>query len=130
MPHKKSRWIHAPSLWLALVLPAIVLLPWDVAADRSLRCNGRLVSIGAPKAQVEEICGPPDHIAQWEVGRDSAISQRFDYETERYMAPKLIIGPIHMERWTYNFGSTRFIRYLEFQNGKLIRIETGDKGRD
>jgi len=54
----------------------------------------------------------------------------FDYESERYLAPKLIIGPIKMERWTYNLGSNKFIRYLEFQNGRLIRIITGDKGSD
>jgi hypothetical protein len=33
-----------------------------------------------------------------------------------------------MERWTYNFGPTRFKRHLYFENEELIQIETGEKG--
>jgi len=34
------------------------------------------------------------------------------------------------EVWTYNFGSRTFVRYLEFANGTLVRIETGGYGYD
>ena len=101
-----------------------------VSADRSVRCDGRIVSIGATQYQVLSFCGEPDHRAQWEVGHDSAISQIYDYERERYIAPELVIGPIQMERWTYDFGSNKFIRYLLFQKGKLIKISTGERGRN
>jgi Protein of unknown function (DUF2845) len=33
-----------------------------------------------------------------------------------------------VEVWTYNFGSRTFIRFLEFENGILVRIETGGYG--
>ena len=33
-----------------------------------------------------------------------------------------------VEVWTYNFGSRTFVRYLEFENGTLVRIETGGYG--
>ena len=89
-----------------------------------------MVSIGDFKEQVEERCGVPEHLEQWEEGWNSAISQIYDYETERYIAPRFMYGPIHMERWTYNFGSNRLIHYLYFQNSKLIRIDTGAKGSD
>lgn len=111
-------------------MSVVVIAPRYISADRSLRCDGRLVSIGDSTTQVEETCGPPDHTDKWELAQGSAVSQLFDYESERYLAPKLILGPINMERWTYNFGSNRFIRYLDFQNGTLIRIKTGDKGVD
>ncbi|KJS31479.1 MAG: hypothetical protein VR64_11875 [Desulfatitalea sp. BRH_c12] len=114
---------------LLALLPGL-MFSGNAVADRSIRCQGRIVSIGAFIDQVQNKCGDPDHIERWEEGHRSAISQLFDYETERYLAPKLIIGPIRMERWTYNPGSTQFIRYLFFQNGKLIRIETGEKGSD
>lgn len=108
-----------------------VFFPYtDLSADRSLRCAGRIVSIGATQHEVLGVCGDPDHREQWEVGHNSAVSQIFDYEKERYVAPKLILGPIRMERWTYDFGANRFVRYLLFQNGKLIKIDTGDKGTD
>jgi hypothetical protein len=123
----QRRWLP---LFLVAAMAVAAIVPRDSAADRSMRCDGRLVSIGASKTQVKERCGPPDHTEQWEEDRGSAVSQLFDYESERYPAPKLIIGPIKMERWTYNFGSTKFIRYLDFKNGTLIRIKTGDKGSD
>ena len=40
-----------------------------------------------------------------------------------------IKAPVRMERWTCDFGPNKFIRYLTFQIGRLIKIETGDKGR-
>lgn len=116
--------------WLLLPLVLTALLPVPCRADRTIRCSGRLVSIGDFKEQVVERCGEPTHRYTWEYGHNSAISQIYDYERERYIAPSFIYGPIHMERWTYNFGATRLIHYLYFQNGKLIKIETGDKGSD
>jgi hypothetical protein len=33
-----------------------------------------------------------------------------------------------VEVWTYNFGSRTFVRHLVFENGTLVRIETGGYG--
>ncbi len=100
------------------------------AADSSLRCDGRIISLGALKKQVESVCGTPDDVETWQEAQGSAVSQRYDYVKERYRAPKLIIGPIQMERWTYDMGSNKLIRHLLFMNGELIKIETGERGRD
>ena len=35
-----------------------------------------------------------------------------------------------VEVWTLNFGSRTFVRFLEFENGTLVRIETGGYGYD
>ena len=43
--------------------------------------------------------------------------------TQRDLAPKMIVGPLQMERWTYNLGSNKFLNYLLFQNGELIQIK-------
>lgn len=96
-------------------------------ADRALRCQGRLVYIGDLKADVVSKCGKPDHIEQWEENPDGYTSKIYDYEKERYQLPELIKGPILVERWTYDLGANRFIRYLFFQNGELYKIERGDK---
>ncbi|GAB6910172.1 hypothetical protein DESC_20007 [Desulfosarcina cetonica] len=127
---KKYRWGGRLFIVFGILTTFLLAAPKESNADRAMRCGSRLVMIGDLTTQVEDICGPPDDREQWEEWRGSARSEYFDYETERYIAPKLSMGPIRMERWTYNFGSNRFIRYLEFKNGKLIRIETGDKGRD
>ena len=49
------------------------------------------------------------------------------FRTPLAPTPELIKGPILVERWTYNLGSNQFTRYLFFQNGKLYKIERGDK---
>ena len=116
------------ALAATLVWVAILGLPFAAAADSDLRCGNRIVSIGATPLEVTNICGEPDYVEQWEEGGEGYIYQLFDYETERYLAPRLLKGPVRMERWTYNFGTNKFIRFLTFQNGRLIRIKTGDKG--
>ena len=114
----------------SLLLPSLIFLNNSMAADRYLRCQGRLVSIGDTKEEVLDKCGKPDKRDQWVGDQNSTISQIYDYKTERYMAPKAIKQPIQMERWTYNMGPNKFIRYLYFQNGELIKIETGERGRN
>jgi hypothetical protein len=107
---------------LALVGPAY--------ADRSVRCEGRIISIGAYRDQVREKCGEPNYLEEWEERRNAVISEYYDYEQERYILPRFVPDPIRWERWTYNFGSTRLIHYLYFRNGELHHIDTGGKGSD
>ncbi|MEJ2655779.1 MAG: DUF2845 domain-containing protein [Desulfobacterales bacterium] len=95
-----------------------------------MRCQGSLVSIGDTAVQVLEKCGKPDKIDRWKEFHNGSMTQIYDYKTGRYIAPKEVPNPTHMERWTYNLGEHRFTRYLYFQNGELIRIETGEKDRD
>ncbi len=116
---------------LALMVVACAFgLPADAIGDMTLRCKNRLVSVGDLLNEVQEICGDPDQVEKREEGHNMHFSQRFNYETGRYEAPRVIEGPIRLEVWTYNFGSQRFMRYLYFENERLIRIETGDKGTD
>jgi len=111
-------------------LLAVLLFQNTVTAEGFLRCQDRLVYLGDTKAKVLDKCGDPDQLDQWEEDHNSYISQIYDYGKEQYIAPKLIKGPILMERWTYNMGSNKFIRYLYFQNGELTKIETGEKGNN
>jgi hypothetical protein len=123
--HKRFQGI---SFLLSVV--CVLLFQNNVAADSYLRCQGRLVSIGDTKEEVLDKCDHPDKRDQWKEDDKSTISQIYDYKNERYIAPKRIKQPIQMERWTYNMGENRLIRYLYFQNGELIKIETGNRGRD
>jgi hypothetical protein len=111
-----------------LLIPAILGMPGKAAADRTFRCGASLIGIGDEKETVLSKCGEPDEVNRWEEDPNSYISQIYDYELEQYRLPKLIKGPVLMERWTYDLGSNRFVRYLYFQNGKLYKIEAGEKG--
>ena len=116
--------MYWPFLLLFLMLP-IFSVQTSIAGDSTLRCHGRLVSIEDTVSDVLDKCGEPDEISQREENHNSYISQIFDYEQDRYIAPMLIKGPILVELWTYDFGPTRFIRYLHFENSRLVKIETG-----
>ena len=99
-------------------------------ADRNLRCGSRIISIGDHMFEVLAACGEPEHRKKWEEHLPGYVFRFYDYKTERYRLPEMLHSPLRMELWTYNLGSNRFIRYLEFENDILIRITTGDKGHD
>jgi hypothetical protein len=115
---------------LLFLLICVLFFQNNVAVAKNLRCQGRIVSIGDTKEEVLDMCDQPNELDQWEEGLSGTVVQIYDYKTERYMAPKRLESPIKMERWTYNLGSNMFIRYLTFQNGELVKIETGGKGSD
>lgn len=107
------------------ILP--VLMAAHADAQDSLRCRNRLVEIGDPSQEVRKLCGAPDNVHMEERFPDAWISK---YEYDPYGRPRLpylIDGPIHYERWTYHFGSNRLPYRLYFENGFLVRIESGSK---
>ncbi|MGA7145528.1 MAG: DUF2845 domain-containing protein [Desulfobacterales bacterium] len=115
---------------LLILFFSVLLFDNAAFADRHMRCQGSLVSIGDTTAQVLDECGKPDKINQWKEYHNGSMVQIYDYKTERYIAPQEVQNPILMERWTYNLGATQFIRYLYFQDGELIKIKTGERGSD
>jgi hypothetical protein len=124
--------IGLPVKWHCLLLAALAVLWLDegIASQRTLRCGGRLVSIGDTRSEVELKCGQPDQRSRWQGDDNTTVARIFDYETESYQAPVRVETPIQMEIWVYDLGSTRLVRTLHFENGRLIRIETGPKVGD
>ncbi|MFX0202450.1 MAG: DUF2845 domain-containing protein [Candidatus Hodarchaeota archaeon] len=98
-----------------------------------LRCGTRLVHKGDTKAEVIHKCGEPDYVESWEeerIKRDfyTGVFLERVWEYDRYREPFLVKELVKIEEWTYNFGSTRFIRYLRFENGILKDISIGGYG--
>jgi hypothetical protein len=80
--------------------------------DDALRCpSGSVVRLGDEVATVLDKCGQP---------------------AERRVVPGSCraAGRCTRDReyWRYDFGSTEFIRYLQFNDKRLARIEVGDYG--
>jgi len=97
-----------------------------------LRYSGRIMSIGDTKSQVIDKCGEPDHIESWEeerIKKDHYYSYDHYRSYEGYREPFLVKEYVRIEEWTYNRGSTTFIRYLLFEKGRLKKINLGDKGQ-
>ena len=105
-----------------IVRVAIVMLVVTIRSARALGGHGRLVVIGASPWEVTERCGEP-----------TAIEDVMKHLPQRAYDPisqttVYSLVPVQQSIWTDNFGSTRFLYYLTFQDGKLIDITTGDYG--
>jgi len=115
----------AHCLMAVVVLGSALLVPQAARAQNSLRCQGRLIEIGDRPEEVRDLCGAPVDVHSEERYPDAWIS-KYDYDSYgRPRLPYLIEGPIHYEKWTYDFGTNRLPYYLYFENGRLIRIESG-----
>lgn len=83
-------------------------------------CDHASLRVGASTFDVATACGEP---ALKEV-RVEASLEVFDGETEVVQAQKAV----NVEIWTYDFGPSAFVRFLEFVDGTLTRIELGTYG--
>lgn len=104
----------------AFISVALVLLI-SVASSSAfaLRCSNHLVGIGDTRLRVQHFCGEPNDRV---VYRDYAPVRHHYYYNRGFGGDNLI------EEWFYNFGPTRFIYILTFRNGRLIEIDTGERG--
>ena len=86
-----------------MVFLSIMLLPdpsvFALDDVSELRCSGGIISTGDSKMEVETKCGSPTDRAEGG------------------------------EVWIYNLGSTRFVYYLTFADGRLERIQSGPFGK-
>ncbi len=109
---------------------SILLLSICVEPAHGFRCGNRLIHKNDTTRQVLQRCGEPDWVEQWEEER---VIRDFGYGYDAgdpflYRSPFLVKTRVVIEVWTYNPGSTGFIRYLRFENGRLKNITTGDRG--
>jgi hypothetical protein len=107
----------AATMLLTVILGAVS------GSAQALDCRGRLIVIGASPWEVKERCGEP---SDTEDVTKYLLQQAYDQLQQRSVQ---ILVPVQQTIWTYNFGSTRFMYYLTFQEGKLIDITTGDYGQ-
>lgn len=105
-----------------------------LAGASAFRCGTRLVSAGDFKSRVLAECGEPTHIDVWHEERvydyyaPYYYNDDFERERHRYRTPVLVKELVTIERWIYNLGNHKLIRYLTFENGRLVLIKTGEHG--
>lgn len=122
-------------LLLAAAMALIAVSP--ALAGDAFRCGGDLITVGDTMYEVVRSCGEPDfvHVRQEERIKRDFFRDLFreeelptDRERERLRFPLFVVEEVEIEEWTYDLGSNRFIRYLLFENGRLVDITTGDYG--
>lgn len=88
----------------------------------AMRCGNDIVAKGDHLLEVLEHCGEPDLREEYVV-RKPVLLQRhplLPYYTE--------IRPVSVRQWTYNFGNSRFMRQIRFEDGVIREIETKGRG--
>lgn len=122
---RRARYRLRPCLAMGVAVPAVLIMLLCQAAH-ALRCGSSLVELGDRKYEVLKLCGEPLFIERWTdetvlfaVGKKKSGDVNIAH-----------ISTAHIEEWTYNFGSTSFLRFLRFVDGRLRRIDLGSKGFD
>lgn len=120
-----------PSAPLLAVL-FLVVLPSRSEAFSSIRCGSRLVSEGATQVELLAICGEPVlRNSRTEIVRTSASTSHKapgPGGATRTRTQTEIITTRQLDEWTYNFGKHDFLRVVYFENGRLVRVQTGPYG--
>ena len=83
-------------------------------------CGDRLIRQGLTTIEVLHACGQPDSVDSWDEVKNVG---HFRFGFLWYS-----LENVHVEQWVYNFGPSRFLRLLRFENGILKRIKTGGYG--
>jgi hypothetical protein len=116
---------------LAVLIAVLVggAVPRDAQAFQGFRCaTGRLVEEGDRPPEVQSRCGDPDTA-------DSREEHRTVRRTVWTYVDGVPIGKevevsisVMIDEWTYDLGPHRFVRHLIFEDGRLVRVWTADRG--
>lgn len=80
----------------------------NAAAEESLRCGSKIVTIGMTSEEVLKYCGKPTST---------------EVEEHDIRSGGRVVGKTQLNRWTYKRGTTGKPKVLEFDQDKLISIE-------
>lgn len=98
-----------PTLLAILALAAFA----HAGGAHALRCNGRIVSTGDHRFEVEERCGEPFWVESYSeylvLGEFAPVQRTIEHK---------------IEAWYYNFGPNQLLRRLVFTNNRLQREDT------
>jgi hypothetical protein len=109
----------------------LLALPGAVSADSvsGFRCeSGRLVDRGDHMVEVRKKCGDPDFASQRTERRKvkQKVVRWVDGVAEEVSEEREVEIPL--DEWVYDLGPERFVRYVVFEDGRVVRIFTGDYG--
>jgi hypothetical protein len=116
-------------LCLSLALTAAAATP--ARADGGFRCpSGRLIDAGDHMVDVRKKCGDPDEVIQRTEKRKVKVKVRtWISRTEQEEVTEEREVEVLIDEWTYDFGSDRFVRFVAFENARVVGVTTGGYGR-
>ena len=90
---------------IRLILTIVLGLATATAGADSMRCGGKVISIGMAMSEVLQYCGEPDSK---------------EIEEHDVRSGNRVTGTTQLHRWTYSDYSR--VRVLEFDQDKLLSI--------
>lgn len=116
------------------ILALAICLPLSAGAG-TLRCGEKLITNGTSQAEVAARCGQPTQIDHQETYGEQAGMVSPAAPPMRALPPTGPAGPIgpiggrsgtetRVEIWTYNFGPTRLMQRIRFEDGEVVQIES------
>ncbi|MFO0334070.1 MAG: DUF2845 domain-containing protein, partial [Pseudomonadota bacterium] len=106
------------ALGAAALLTAGALLSSPAAAS-GFSCGTRVVNEGMELFEVRAACGEPAQVTRTSILRRPVI---WRHGRPWYVGEDVV--PVPVETWIYNFGPTRLMRKLRFEDGVLKDVET------
>ena len=91
--------------------------------DDSLRCDGGIVSLGDSKLDLLGKCGSPALVEERPVEFSQFSVLPGVGSAEQRSATTL-------EKWTYDFGPSRFVQIVSLELGRVVKVERGTYGYD
>jgi hypothetical protein len=117
------------TMQISSILLVLVLSVAAIASASDFTCGSDIISPGDRKFDVLRKCGNPDNVEvrqEVRIKRDLGAHLFLPGEEPRgFLFAKELVT---VEEWEYNLGPGRFIRYLTFENNRLIKITIGDYG--
>jgi hypothetical protein len=114
----------------ALALLAFTFTPAAPAsADDGFRCpGGKLVSRGDHMVEVRQKCGDPDQVSQRVDKRKVKVKvKRWIDGVQEEVSEEQVVDVV-IDEWVYDLGPQKFIRYVDFENSRLVQVTTGSYG--
>jgi hypothetical protein len=85
-----------------------------------MNCPGGVISVGDSRLDLFGKCGPPTLV-------ESRPAQVSEWVGDRVQGASRTVT-ITLETWTYALGSSRLVRYVKLEAGKVASVRTGGYG--
>lgn len=84
-------------------------------------CDENAVREGDGKLDVLSRCGEPAALDAWDEAVGELLTDGTGFAAGGGRTTRV-------ERWTYDFGRNRFVRFLRIENGRVVKVSTGSYG--
>lgn len=91
----------------------------------ALYCADRIIQTGDSTSRVEQHCGEPTEVVRRTETRMRTVHRQLPGGV---IVSDTISYTVLVEQWVYDFGRTRFVQRMLFEDGVLLRIDAGGYG--